>query len=91
MKYYIKSSVEFNTILLEGLAQDILEQVYEDNPYASLENVYYDVLDNCIFVINVMDEDGVYEDIKPFADYDNKNFCKVIKEFVDEKYNTLFE
>ena len=51
----LKSAVEFNTVLLEGLAQDILEQVYEDNPYASLENVYYDVLDNCIFVIKEME------------------------------------
>lgn len=87
MKYYIKTSSNINTSLLNGLMQDILEQVYEDDPYESETDAYYDVLDNCILVITEMDEDEIYKDLKPFANYDNQNFCRIVKDFVRRNYN----
>ena len=71
---------------LEGLLEDLLYQVYENEPDDTEGEAFDAVLDHAIMVINEMDEDGIYEDVRPYADYDNNKFVKFVKAYVSKNY-----
>lgn len=76
--------------LLE-LADDMLYQVYDNNRYDdySKKDIIQMVIEHVIMVITEMDDDGVYEELVPFASTKNRQFMRNLKEHVGEMYDTL--
>lgn len=73
--------------LLGSLAEDMLQQTWENYPEYDEEDAYECTLDHVILVIKEMDDDGFYESLLPFADYDNEEFCQVVRSVVDNHYD----
>ena len=75
--------------LLNSLAGDMLHQVWENYPESSEEDAYELVLDHVILVITEMDdgEDPMYADLVSSADYDNEEFCQLVRSVVDNHYD----
>lgn len=71
---------------LAGLLEDLLYQVYENEPDDTEEEAFDTVLDHAIMIITEMDDDAVYEDVLPYADYDNNKFVKFVKDYVSKNY-----
>lgn len=74
---------------LEGLLEDLLYQVYENEPDDTEGEAFDTVLDHAIMIINEMDDDGIYEDVQPYADYDNNKFVKFVKDYVSKDMETI--
>lgn len=76
--------------LLE-LADDMLYQVYDNYRYDDYtkEDIIQMVIEQVILVITEMDDDGVYEELIPFASTSNRQFMKNLKEYVGEMCDTL--
>ena len=87
MKRYIMSATTLNMQLLKDLAEDMLYQVYEEEPESSLKEAQDLVLDIVIDVITDMDDDGIYAELLPYASYDNKKFCSIIHKIVKDAYD----
>ena len=87
MKRYIRSATSFNTQLLKDLTEDMLYQVYEEEPESSLKEAQDHVLDIVIDVITDMDDDEIYVDLLPYADYNNKKFCSTVRRIVKDAYD----
>lgn len=73
--------------LLEELTLDMLYQVWENYPEYCEDDAYECTLEHVIWVITEMDDDSIYESLIPFADYDNKEFCNVVRSIVDNHYD----
>ncbi len=73
--------------LLIGLSEDMLYETHDNYPEYSESEAYDCTLDHVIFVITEMDEDGDYSSLLPFANYENKDFCKVVKKTVRDHYS----
>jgi len=78
-----------NLKLLEGLTLDMLEQTWDNYPESDENEAYEIVLDHVILVINEMDDgdEPMYSSLVPFADYDDKEFCDKVREFVSDHYD----
>lgn len=82
---------DFQLEHLFELADDMLYQVYDnyrDEDYTK-EDIIQIVIEHVIMVITEMDDDGVYEDLVPFASTKNRQFMKNLEEHVGEMYDTL--
>jgi len=89
MKRYIKAANSDNRIsekLLEDLTLDILYQIWENYPEYCEDDAYEVTLEHVILIITEMDDDGIYESLLPFADYDNKEFCNSVRSIVHNHY-----
>lgn len=75
---------------LFDLADDMLYQIYDNYRYDdySKKDIIDMVIEHVIMVITEMDDDGVYEELVPFASTKNRQFMKNIKEHVGEMYDT---
>ena len=76
--------------LLE-LADDLFYQVHENYRYDdySRKDIIDMVIEHVIMVITEMDDDGVYEELLPFASTSNRQFMKNLKEHLNEMYDTV--
>ena len=81
---------DFQLEHLLDLADDMLYQVYDNNRYDdySKKDIIDMVIEHVIMVITEMDDDGVYEDLVPFASTKNRQFMRNLKEHVGEMYDT---
>lgn len=84
---YISSATTLNIQLLKDLAEDMLYQVYEEEPESSLKEAQDLVLDIVIDVITDMDDDEIYAELLPYASYDNKKFCSAVRKIVKDEYD----
>lgn len=75
---------------LLDLADDMLYQAYDNNRYDdySKKDIIDIAIEHVIMVITEMDDDGVYEDLVPFASTKNRQFMKNLKEHLSEMYDT---
>ena len=82
---------DFQLEHLLDLADDMLYQAYDNNRYDdySKKDIIDMVIEHVIMVITEMDDDGVYEDLVPFASTKNRQFMRNLKEHVGEMYDTL--
>lgn len=82
----VKSFSNEKIDLLIGLSEDMLYETHDNYPEYSESEAYECTLDHVILVITEMDEDGVYSSLLPFADYENKYFCKIVEQTVRDHY-----
>ena len=87
MKRYIMSATTLNMQLLKDLAEDMLYQVYEEEPESSLKEAQDHVLDIVIDVITDMDDDEIYIELLPYASYANRKFCSAVRRIVKDAYD----
>lgn len=85
MKRYIKSSSESSH--LEGLVEDVLSDVYDDDPSMTIRDVISEVIDLVILIITKMDTDGVYSEYYDKAKKQDKSFLASIRRYVKSKYD----
>lgn len=84
MKRLIRSSLKNQRI--DDLIDDILYQVYENNPETELQDAVDEVVDHVIMVITEMDDDEEYLDYLDFANRHDAEFIKYIVDRVEDKY-----
>lgn len=93
MKRYIKAAKSDNNIsekLLEELTLDMLQQTWENSPECCEDEAYEVTLEHVILVITEMDDDGIYESLRPFANYGNKEFCNAVRSIFDKHYHDYY-
>lgn len=82
-----------NRKLLEALSEDMLSQTWENYPEYDEEDAYECTLDHVIFVITELDdeEEPIYQRLLPYADYNNKTFCNIVKNYVHDHYDDYYQ
>lgn len=94
MKILAKSEIirldsKKNRDLLDGLTNDMLQQTWENYPEYDEDEAYECTLDHVILVITKMDDgdEPMYSNLLPFANRNNKYFCKLVKDYVSNHYD----
>ena len=72
---------------LDELIQDQMYEVYDNYPDESEQNAVQLVLEHVVDIIQGLDDDGEYEDMKDIASLHNPAFVRYVTACAKQEYN----
>ena len=72
---------------VEGLAEIVLYDIWDEYPEASLEDVIDMVNEHIEFIVTEMDDDENHVAVKDLIEQDRSRFDSIVKKYVKTHYN----